>query len=376
MRLSLGLLVFVFAALPGQPAGLAVTGQTAVAGQILIASLSFSSQGQAVGGIQFDLSADAPLSFGVLPGAQIGTSAKVLYTSSLSGGGLRVLIVGMNLGALADGELLRPLIAVDPNAAPGSAQIHVDNVVATDPTGNAVAIAPVSASIQIQAGSFTQSFVAGGVVNAASLLPGPISPGEIVTVFGGPALAGATTILFNGVPAPTILYAGPGQVNAIVPFGLDLTQQSANLEIRAQGQSLGVSSLTPANVSPALFTRSSDGVGPGAVLNQDYTLNSPSNPAAAGAVVMLYGTGFGPLKSSVSDGQPIAGQVQTTLQVRASISGVGSDVLYAGSAPGLVAGLIQLNIRVPGIVAANPAAPVSLTVGSVTIPAGVTIAVQ
>ena len=339
------------------------------------ASLSFSSQAQAVSGIQFDMTSDAALSFGVLPGVQIGASAKVLYTSTLPSGGLRVVIVGMNQGVIADGELLRPLVSVDPNATPGTAQIRIGNVVATDPTGTALALPPVSGTVQIIAGSFTQSFVAGGIVNAASLLAGPISPGEIVTIFGGAGLSGTTDVQFNGVHAP-ILYAGPGQVNAVVPLGLD-PSKPATLEIFAAGLSLGmVTPLSTAAVSPALFTQDSDGVGPGAILNQDSTLNSPSNPASAGSIIMVYGTGFGPLNPPATDGQPATGQANTQMAVTATVGGIQGDVIYAGAAPGLIAGAVQINVRVPHNLAPTPAAIVLLSVGSVTAPAGVTVSTQ
>jgi len=335
---------------------------------------SFSSQGQALSAIQFDMSADAALSLGVLPGAQIGASAKVLYTAALPTGGLRVVIVGMNMATLAEGELLRPLVALGPNATLGTAQIRIGNVVASDPNGTALALSPVSGAVQIQPGSFTQSFAAPGIVNAASLLPGPISPGEIITVFGGAALSGTSAVVFEGISEP-ILYTGPGLVNAVVPFGLDPTKP-ASLDIRAQGQSLGTASLAAATVSPALFTQSSNGAGPGAILNQDYTLNSPSNPASAGSVIMVYGTGFGALNPAATDGQPATGKANTQLPVAASVGGIVTDVLHAGAAPGLIAGVVQINIRIPHNLAPTPAAMVLLTVGSVGAPASVVVSTQ
>ena len=375
VRRSIILPVFLLPFSYGQGASLSLSSQSAVPGQILSASLSFSSQAQAVGGIQFDMTSDAALSFGVLPGMQIGASAKVLYTSTLPGGGLRVLIVGMNQGIIADGELLRPLISVDPNATPGTAQMRIGNVVATDPSGTALALPPVSATVQIIGGSFTQSFVAGGIVNAASLLAGPISPGEIVTIFGGAGLSATTDVQFNGVSAP-LLYAGPGQVNAVVPLGMD-PSKPATLGIFAAAQSLGVvTPLSTAAVSPALFTQDSDGVGPGAILNQDSTLNSPSNPASAGSIIMVYGTGFGPLNPPATDGQPATGQANTQMPVTATVGGIQSDVTYAGAAPGLIAGAVQINVRVPHNLAPSPAAIVLLSVGSVTTPAGVTVSTQ
>jgi len=367
-------ILVLLAAVYGQCAVLTLPDLNAFPGQILVGSLSFSSQGQAVSAIQFDMSGDAALSFGVLPGAQIGASVKVLYTAALPTGGLRVLIVGINTGTLADGELLRPLVEVSPHATPGTAQLRIGNVVASQPDGTGLMLSPVSSAVQIQAGSFTQSFVAAGIVNAASLLPGPISPGEIITIFGGAALSETSAVVCNGISAP-ILYKGPGQVNAVVPFGLDPTKP-ASLDIRAQEQSLGTASLAAATVSPALFTQSSNGTGPGTILNQDYTLNSPSNPARAGSVIMIYGTGFGALNPAATDGQPATGEADTQLPVVASVGGIVTDVLYAGAAPGLIAGVVQINIRIPQNLAPAPTAMVLLTVGSVGAPAGVVVSTQ
>lgn len=362
------------AVLPGLSANLALPDQTAVPGQILVSSLSFSSQGQAVSGIQFDLNSDAALSFTVLPDVQIGASAKVLYTAGLPNRGSRVLIIGMNQTSLGDGGLLRLLIAVDPNASPGTAYLRIGNPIATDPDGNAVAISPATPAIQIQAASAGQSFATLSLVNAASLQPGPISPGEIVAIFGGVGLSGTSAVQIGGADAP-ILYAGPGQVNAIVPTGLDTTTD-ASLELVSKYWSMGPMSLPTAAVSPALFTQSANGTGPGAILNQDYSLNSFSNPAPAGSTVMLYGTGFGPLVPPAADGQTATGPAQTATPVLATVAGMPAEVTYAGAAPGLIAGVVQINVRIPASAPSSPAAPVSLSVGTAVSPPGVTVAIQ
>jgi uncharacterized protein (TIGR03437 family) len=371
LRPIIVLLALPFAPVPGRSASLALPNGTAVPGQIFSLSLTFSTQGVSVAGIQFDIVSDASLSFGVLPGAEIGVSAKVLYTAALAGGGFRVLIAGMNQGALAGGELVRLLIVVDPNASPGSAQIRISNLAASDPEGNAVAVSSIAATVQIVAGSFTQSYAQAGVLNAASLLAGPVSPGEIVTIFGRAGLSGTTSVLFNGALAP-ILYAGPGQVNAVVPLGLN-TSAAASLELRTPGGSLGTVSLMPAPVSPALFTQDSNGTGPGAILNQDYSVNSYSNPASAGSTVMLYGTGFGALIPPATDGQIASGPAPTALPVTATIAGMPATVTYAGAAPLLITGVVQINVQIPAGLPPNPAAAVSLLVGGVAMPAGVTV---
>lgn len=368
------LLVWTLACYSARCTSLTLAGQAAAPGQVLVTTISLTSEGQAVSGIQFDMTADAGISFGLLPGAQIGSSAKILYTAALPNGGLRVLIAGMNQAPIADGELVRPLILVDPAAAPGTAQIRISNAVATDPSGTWMPLDTVSTWVQIEAGSAAQIFSGDGVVNAASLLSGPVSPGEIVTIFGRSDLAAASAVQFNGASAP-IMYAGPGQVNAIVPFGLD-TSAAAKLEILNAKQSLGVVSLPSATVSPALFTAPAGGSGQGAILNQDYSVNSFSNPASAGSTVMIYGTGFGALTPAAADGQVAAAAASTVLPVTATIAGMTAQVTYAGAAPGLIAGVMQINVQVPPGVSPDPAAPVSIVVGGVAVAAGVTIAIQ
>jgi uncharacterized protein (TIGR03437 family) len=57
------------------------------------------------------------------------------------------------------------------------------------------------------------------------------------------------------------------------------------------------------------------------------------------------------------------------------VGGTPADVLYTGAAPGLVAGAVQINVRIPQGAQPNPATPISLRVAGATTPAGVTVAV-
>jgi hypothetical protein len=195
----------------------------------------------------------------------------------------------MNQDVLPDGQLFNALLVIDPKAAPGLAQLAIKNTVATDPYGQSVPLEAPVTNVQIQSGPpVVMGFPSTGVLNAASLIPGAVSPGEIITLFGN--LPSTQPLLFfNGIPAP-VLYAGLNQVNAIVPFGLAL-DAPANLEVRT-GSSSAIVPVPVAPVMPAIFTQDNAGMGQGAILNQDYTTNSPSNPAT-GPIVILYGTGLG-----------------------------------------------------------------------------------
>jgi len=129
-----------------------------------------------------------------------------------------------------------------------------------------------------------------------------------------------------------------------------------------------------AAASPALFSQSGTGIGPAAILNQDFSANSPSNRAGVGSTVMMFGTGFGALISTVT--RESGTLSATALPVLASIAGIAADVMYAGEAPGLPAGVTQVNVRIPNGVPAGEGLPVVIKAGSFQTPAKTTIAVQ
>jgi uncharacterized protein (TIGR03437 family) len=351
---------------------LSLPDQVASPGQVVAISSAFLSGGQPISGLQFDLQWDQALDLKLVAGDQLRQSTKLLFTASIGPRTLRCLIVGMNQDVLPDGQLFRVFLAIDPKAAPGLAQLTIKNTSATDPSGHSVPLEAPVTNVQIQSGPpVAVGFLSAGVLNAASLIPGPVSPGEIITLFGNLPNTQAL-LLFNGIPAP-VLYAGLNQVNAIVPFGLAL-DAPANLEVRT-GSGSAIISVPVAPVAPAIFTQDNAGLAQGAILNQDLTTNSPSNPAMRGSIVVLYGTGFGMLDSQPADGITADRAVKTQLSVTASIAGVPAEVTYAGSAPGLVAGVVQVNVRVPDGLTPNLAAPVSLTIGPAVTPV-VTVAIR
>jgi uncharacterized protein (TIGR03437 family) len=53
---------------------------------------------------------------------------------------------------------------------------------------------------------------------------------------------------------------------------------------------------------PGIFSADTSGSGPGTILNADYSLNGPANPAAAGSVVVVYATGGGQTNPPTTSG--------------------------------------------------------------------------
>jgi len=235
----------------------------------------------------------------------------------------------------------------------------------------------------------------GGVVNAASLLPDPIAPGMIVTLFGvsiGPAEGAAgqvdssgrvgnslsqTQVFFDGIPAPLYFVRGD-RIHAQVPYGL-AGKTSAELQVQYQGgRSSGVK-VSVAESAPGIFTLAG-GTGPGVILNQNGaqngTLNSAANPAPRSSVVVLYATGEGQTAPEGTDGrlaqEPFASPV---LPVSVTIGGWPAEVLVVRTAAGF-AGMLQVEVRVPAEAAPGAAVPVVLTVGAKSSQEGVTLAVN
>jgi endo-1,4-beta-xylanase len=234
------------------------------------------------------------------------------------------------------------------------------------------------------------------VVNAASYQGGAVAPGEIVTVFGAnygpanlvasqldasnkfPTTLGGAQVMFDGVPAP-LVYAKAGQVSAIVPFEVAGKPQTVIQYQYNSGSGAVISNTQTVPVSaaaPAIFALNASGSGPGAILNADYSVNSASNPVAAGGAIQIFGTGGGAIVGSAADGALAPGAASLVAgPVTATIGGMAATVLYAGSAPGLVNGVLQVNLAIPTGLPPGPQ-PVAIAVGTAASQNGITVAVE
>jgi uncharacterized protein (TIGR03437 family) len=113
------------------------------------------------------------------------------------------------------------------------------------------------------------------------------------------------------------------------------------------------------------------------VLNQDNSVNGASNPAGAGSVIQIFATGGGQTVPASVTGTLAGNSLDTTaLLVTVTIGGADAPVMYHGSAPGEVSGMLQVNAVVPPGIAPGPAVPIFVTVGGKQSQGGVTIAVQ
>jgi uncharacterized protein (TIGR03437 family) len=181
-------------------------------------------------------------------------------------------------------------------------------------------------------------------------------------------------VLFDNTPAP-IVRAGPNAIDVVVP-GDFASKRGATITVLRNNAITGRVGVGNAGTAPGVFTENATGRGQALAANQDGSPNGVGNPAAAGSVVTLRATGAGAMDRAVPDGQIMGrDQVRPRARVQARIGGVPAEVLYAGSAEGLVHGDIVVRVRVPESLLAGQH-PVQLVVGAFASPPGVTIAVK
>lgn len=236
------------------------------------------------------------------------------------------------------------------------------------------------------------AITAAGILNAASLTSGSVSPGEIISIFGtnlgettGRSLEfseprqvstvlGGSQVWFDGLPG-TMLYAGSGQINAIAPFGLS-GKTSTRVQVWNRGIPSMILPLQVSSTSPGIFTQNASGQGAACILNSDGSVNSPSQPAPAGSIVSLYANGGGVTRPLLADGQQDIHPATLAGGVQVFLNGASVPILYAGSAPDLVAGVVQVNFQIPSDFPPTAAATVQLSIDGIVSPTGVTISTR
>ncbi len=328
------------------------------------------------------------LSFAAAVGSTSITNKPV--TVSSSGPPLAFTVTAASAGWLAAAQTANSTparIAVSANPASLATGIYHGSVVIHAPAaGNSPLSIPVTLEVE---GSVPRI---SAVVHGASLTAGSVAPGTTVTLYGqnlGPeegsglvigsdgrvttALAGVR-VLFDGIPG-ALLYVQARQVNVVVPYAL-AGLRSANVVGEYMGEQSPTVQLTLSPAAPGIFTVDSSGQGPGAILNQDYSLNHAGNPAAPGEIVIIYGTGAGQTSPPGVDGEIVGPDPPRPLApVKVWIGGAEAALEYAGGAPGFVAGVLQVNARVPQSL--RPGAhPIFLEIGQLRSQLAVTVAVR
>ena len=251
-------------------------------------------------------------------------------------------------------------------------------------------------------------------LNGANFLSDrPLAPGMWASLCspasncsGGTTLFSTTTFtpqaqLFSQVPIPTVLgdvmvtvngtaapmeYVSPAQLNFYVPSNAP-TSGFANIEVTqaSTGQVLAAGLALMNSISPGVFELQYTGASrQAAVLNEDNTVNSSSNPAQRGHLIQVFATGQGVYSGWPADGVPAGGSNTvpaglTQVLVGSCIVSEGTGIEgcnalpgdvgqggprntwipFTGLAPGEV-GVWQVNVQIPMAVPPNSVATVEL----------------
>lgn len=222
-------------------------------------------------------------------------------------------------------------LAIDPTHGLNNATVRVDAIADKLPPGtytatlvidggplSGVQTLPVTFTVGPAAPPAPPPVQVSSIVNAASLSPAPVVPGSLVSIMGVGFAGKSLGVTFDGKPA-TVLFNNNTQINIMTPS--DLASSTTKVVVTVDAASSAPLTINVAQFAPAIFK--------GAVLNLDWTVNSLSNAAPAGGIVLIYATGL-------SGTGTITGRIGDRV----------ITPLYAGPAPGFP-GVQQINLPIP-----------------------------
>jgi uncharacterized protein (TIGR03437 family) len=334
------------------------------------------------------------LSFAYTAGLAAPPPVNLLVTSTGSSSLVPFSVQVQFDGALGQWLLVTPAagnapatLAVSISTANLMAGTYTGRIVITSPNALVAATVPVTLTVA----SIPQPIVS-AVANAANYSTGAVSPGENIVIFGTgvgptvltkatvasnafPTLVAATRVLFDGTAAP-IIYASATQTSVMVPYGV-AGRATTTIVVEYSGVQSTALTYSVVAAAPGVYTLNAQGTGPGAILNQDFSINGVANPEKLGNVIAIYMTGEGQTIPAGADGVVIPAVASAlkhpVLPVSVTIGGVDAPVLYSGSAPGLISGVMQVNVTIP-LTAPTGTQPVVVTVGTAKSQSGASAA--
>ena len=195
-----------------------------------------------------------------------------------------------------------------------------------------------------------------------------------------PATLGDVQVMFNGSAAP-LYYVSPTQISFYVPMNTSV-DHDADIQViqKSTGRIIAAGSAPMNTYSPAILQLEFTGkLRRAAVLNQDGSINSPTNPAVRGSYIQIFATGQGFVPNAPADGVPAPSSplLSTPFTPRININGIYVEdyppattdppkdklIAFSGLAPGEV-GVWQINVWVPGNVAPANQVPLIIFAGS------------
>ncbi len=247
------------------------------------------------------------------------------------------------------------------------------NLVVTSSHGEALDVLNSNSQF-VRSGALHSVFVnpSEAIGNVASYAVGATPPGSVFVVFGqnlATRVAGAvtttlptqllsTSVTVNGEAAP-LFYVDTGQIDAQMPWDIPGGIVASVVVKNGTSTSNAVAVFVPATGTPGLSVYGNNRA---VVVNQNGSVNSASDTAAVGDVVVAYFTGGGPVQTT---GKLVTGAPAPL--VLSSITGSSSVMVgpmeavvkYIGLTPGSI-GLYQANFIVPQI--ARGTYPLTITI--------------
>ena len=190
-----------------------------------------------------------------------------------------------------------------------------------------------------------------------------IAPGSIFAIFGsGMATPGAPAVLQDsskGLPStlngasvavtvagitvyPALYYATATQVAAVLPSNTPLG--TGTVTVTYDGMTSAPATTQVVQSAVGFATMSGDGTGQAMATDANYNFISPTNSAAAGEIITLWGSGLG-ADIAVSDTTYTSPQRITNIPLTVYLGGIAAQVVWAGRSG--YPGLDQINVQVP-----------------------------
>ena len=156
-----------------------------------------------------------------------------------------------------------------------------------------------------------------------------------------------------------MIYTLAGQIAAILPSSVPAG--NGFLTVTYNKQSSPALPITVAQSGFGTYSLSSNGIGAGVITRPDYQVASFDNPVKPGDILIIWGTGLGPVAGDEAAG-PLPGNQFPGTEV--FVGGQSAGVTYAGRS-GCCAGLDQIVFQVPSTVPLGCLVPVAVRAGGV-----------
>src|SRR4029077_12503161 len=137
-----------------------------------------------------------------------------------------------------------------------------------------------------------------------NLGPAAVTPGPISSGFVGTSAAGVQ-VFFGNTPAP-LLTVSSGEIDCVAPFEITASP-TTSIQVQNNGVKSNPVLMPVIGVAAQILD----------VFNEDFTINSATNPAKPGSIVSMYIAGAGQTVPPALDGQinqppfaPTAAQIQ------------------------------------------------------------------